>query len=401
MPVSSDDFLYSVDVLREAPEAVIYKNSIANIAECEKLDGKNIRVTFVEAFGGSAYLLDFPLIPQHHFSQGNDMSPLGNGLYTFESFESGKSMLLLQSPYTFRQRAHIEYVEAIIMPDAETELAAFDQRLIDVINLEMTEWSRYKSTKPTHYGEYTAMYYEFIGFNFKTEIVNDLNFREAIARSFNVDELISNVFLTHAVRAVSPINPDSWAYDAKAPVYAFDIERAKLLIRQIKSREAIEIPTLRVITNEENDERIKVANALVEGMTSIGLSAELETLSFDKFVERLNAGEFDLFVGSYNLSLVPDLRFAFSGMGIIEGSNLLSYSNNEMDELLGAAFTASTEVAYTRALSNVQRHIAENLPVISLAFRKSAVITDTRVYGEIIPSAGNPYANLNEWFIFE
>jgi peptide/nickel transport system substrate-binding protein len=447
MPVSAEDFIYSVEVLRSAPGNAIYKHSIDNIAECESLDGKNIRITFVEPFGGTAYLFDFPLIPEHHYSGGNDMLPLGNGLYTFEEYEPGKSMRLLQSPYTFRQRAYIEYIDAVILPDAETELHAFDQRLIDVISLEVTEWSRHKSTKPTHYGEYTAMYYEFIGFNFKTEIISDFRFREAVARCFNADELISDVFLTHAARSVSPINPASWLYDADAPVYGYDTERAKTLIEQIKSGEVaettptaeeapteetvpaaeetpteettpaseeapteeatpavrvpVEIPALRVITNEENEERVKIANALVEGMESVGLSASLETLPFDGFVERLNAGEFDLFVGSYNLSLVPDLRFAFSGMGIYEGSNLLSYANRDMDALLDAAFAASTEAAYRRSLSSVQRYIAENLPVISLAFRKSAVITDTRVYGEIRPSAGNPYANINEWFIFE
>lgn len=454
-PVSADDIIFTINTLRKAPENAIYKHHIDNIASCEKITGKSVKITFVEVFGGSGYLFNFPIIPQHYYKNETDpasaknMAPLGNGLFLFEEYIPMKSMTLTQSPYSFQNRAYIEKVEALVIADSETELHAFDQGLIDVITLEITSWSRHHSVKQMRYGEYPAMYYDFIGFNFQHEVLQNKLFRQAIAHAMNMDELVSGVYLDHASRTLTPVHPASWVYDNTVPPYTYDMEKARVLLERVRRGETapkddspvetsadetteafandatstenteiptdfeaeaevaeasngdIEIPPLRVLVNEENDERVKAARMLTESMNQLGLETTLEILPFDTFYERLTAGDFDIFVGGYNLSVIPDLRFAFHSSHITTGSNLLSYSDPTLDRLMTAAFSTGTESGYVRALSNVQQYIAEELPVISMVFRKSAVLTSTRIYGDIKPSADNIFANVNEWFIVD
>jgi peptide/nickel transport system substrate-binding protein len=420
-PVTADDIIFSIDTLRTAPEAAIYKHNVDNIGICEKLDDKTVKITFVEVFGGSGYLLNFPIIPRHYYngeknpSSAKNMAPLGNGLFIFDAYTPLKSMELRQSPYTFRQPAYIERVEVLVIPDAETELHAFDQGLIDVIPLSMTEWSKHQNVKQTRYGEYDAGLYEFIGFNANNELLRDKRVRQAITLSLDADTLVPSIYLSHAVRTSAPVNPASWVYDASTPVYAYDREAAKVIMEEVLQTEtggeevsgsesseethAAVKPILRILTNEENAERIKITEALAEALWELGLEPLLVYMPFEQFSQALSGGDYDLFVGGYRFSLIPDLRFAFHSNSILSGTNILAYRDTTLDRMLSVAFSAATENAYIKSLSDVQRRIAEELPVVSLAFQKSAIITDIRIQGDIRPSADNIFANVNEWYI--
>jgi peptide/nickel transport system substrate-binding protein len=250
-------------------------------------------------------------------------------------------------------------------------------------------------------------------------------FRHAVAYAIDADALISSVFLSHADRTLSPVNPSSWLYAPALRSYPHDKDLAGALLERVRSGETEyesetnlpddgeggtltgspvrsvvhSFPLLRILVNEENDERVRIAWAVYDAVSSLGLVAHMDILPFDDFRAKLETGDYDIFVGQYLLSLIPDLRFAFATSGISDGSNLLSYSDTELDRLLSEAFHAVSEERYKNAMHNVQIRLAEELPVISLAFRRSAVLTDTRVHGALSPSVNSIFANVHKWFI--
>ena len=116
-------------------------------------------------------------------------------------------------------------------------------------------------------------------------------------------------------------------------------------------------------------------------------------------VERLENGGFDMFVGGYRLSLMPELRFMLHSEGALGDGNMLNLSDPLLDGLLAAADVSPSESGYARAYSQIQQDVAERLPIICLAFRKSALLTDTRIKGEIRPSFDNVFANIHEWWL--
>jgi peptide/nickel transport system substrate-binding protein len=401
-PVTADDIIFSVSFLQNAPEGAIYKPYAANIAACEKLDTKTVKITFAAVSSGSAYMLAFPIIPQHYYrgetnpASKKNMEPLGNGLFMFSHIQPLVSLTLRQSPYPFRPQASIEKVEALFIADAETGLHAFTQGLTDAIAMEMTEWSKQTSVKKIRYEEYPAMYFDFIGFNFRHEWLAHKQFRQAVAHAFDADGHISRIYLTHAQRAATPVHPASWLYDETVPVYAYDMDLARSSLRLARQdlRTLLigdQVP-LRVLVNRENDQRVKIAESLVRALEELEIKMELEILPFEDFAEKLETGDYDIFVGSYHLSKVPDLTFAFHS-----GGNLLRYGDPDLDALLDAAKTAYSENEHIRVLSALQHHIAEELPVISLAFRNSAVLTDVRINGALNPSLWYSLAGVNGW----
>jgi peptide/nickel transport system substrate-binding protein len=404
-PITSDDLIFSIETLRNAGENAVYRRNVENFAQMEALDERSVRITFSTITGGAAYLFNFPIIPRHHFQQDiNSLSPAGSGPFMFNSFT--ESLSLVRNPYSFRGRPNIQDVYVIITSDAETDLHAFDRGLADIYLSEVPAWARHHSVKPVRSAEHFAMHYEFIGFNFARPLPSMHQFRRAVAHALNVEEYIPDVFLTHAMAARSPIHPASWLYEPDVFIYEYDLDAARALAGQVRhtaAREGLwplddedaELP-LTVLVNRDNIEGVQIARTITEQMNAIGLKAELLPLPFEDYLRHLQNGYFDLFVGGYKLSLHPNLSFAFHSES---PENILSYNDPELDRLLEAAAVAGTDSQFQRTVSDIQMHLARQLPVISLAFRHSAVIADRRIYGDIRPAPDNIFANVHEWFI--
>jgi len=296
-------------------------------------------------------------------------------------------MSLERNPYTFRLRPQIDHVEVLFIPDAETKLHAFDQGVIDAIRLPFAEWVKHHSVKPVHHEDFPAMYFEFIGFNFRRAIFRDERTRQAVAHAFNADEAMNAVYLHQAVRAVSPIHPLSWMHDNNISGPAFDPTRAGELFRAINIPEPLEI-----LVNTEHIERVHIAQRLAAGLISSGQPATVIALPFDEYYTSLTNGDFDLFLGGMQLDFVPDFAFMFQG-GALFGNDPV------MEGLLASLSIASTESAYLQAVSQLQQGFADRLPIISLGFRHSAVLTGTRVTQGRRPASDNVYGFVNEWGI--
>jgi len=401
MPVTSDDLIFSVEVLRLAPDTVIYKRNVENIDSIQRVDSRTVVVNFLAASVTAGYALNFPIIPEHYYRGHNNpasarnMEPLGNGPYLFESIAPMLSMTLARSPYTFRRRAAIEEIEVLFIPDAVSRLYAFDQGIVDAIRLPFSEWVKHHSVKPVHHVEFPAMYFEFIGFNFNREIFQDINIRRGIAYGFNADEAMSAVYSHQAVRAVSPIHPNSWMHDDTVTGPIYDIARALSALRALDTEEPIII-----LVNEEHIERVHIARRLAFDLQMVlalrsdlhQVQFEVIVLPFEEYYARLVDGDFDLYLGGMQLDFVPDFGFMF------QGGELFGY-DPVMEGLLANLNVALTESSFLHAVSQLQQGFSERLPIISLGFRHSAVLTGTRVVQGAGPATDNTFVGVNEWVI--
>jgi len=391
LPVTSDDLIFSVETLRRAPATVIYKNNVSNISQVQRIDSRTVRIFFTQASVTAGKALNFPIIPQHHYQNENNprsvrnMNPVGNGPFMFESHIPMRSITLVRNSNSFRSRAQIEEVEIIFLPDSSTELHAFDQGRIDVLHLPLTEWVRHHSVRPSRHETFPAMYFEFIGFNTWNNIFHDVHNRQAIAHAFNLNTTVSQVYLAQAVPSITPIHPYTWASTAVNPPI-FDPSRARALLGSINP----EYPLV-IIANEENTQRVSIANILARSLTDVGLPTIAEVIPSYEYFARLQLRDFDLYIGGVAMPFIPDVRFLFGG-GFYFNDPLL-------DSLFIAMNSATTESAYTQAVLQFNQTFAEQLPVIGLAFRHSAVHTSMRVQAGISPAPDHIFANINTWVI--
>lgn len=391
IPVTADDVIFSIEFMRISPSTSIYSANADYIASAIRIDARTVQIIFNNASVMAGYSLNFPIIPQHFYygetnpQSENNMNPLGNGAFLFESHAPMRSMTLRRNPYNFRGRARMEQVEIVFLPDTETDFNAFERGRIDAIHLPFTEWTRRQVVRSPVYETFPAMYFEFVGFNFRRSVFRDVFTRQGIAYAFNADELIAGLYLAYAVRAFSPIHPHSWAADDTATGRGYDPARAAALLGKVRADDYIII-----LANAENLQRVSIAERLAESLTTAGLAANAEIVPFDEYSERLAAHDFDLFIGGMELPFAPDVQIFFQGGELFP-----------RDVTLEAAYSAlaiaSTEIAHMQAVSALQQAFNERLPIIPLAFRHSAVLANPRITSSLSPTPDHVFVNVNKW----
>jgi len=382
-PVTADDIIFSVNFLRTAPHGAVYRSRVENIGEVVRINSRTVEIYFARPSVLAAHSLEFPIIPQH---MGEN--PVGSGPFAFAPDATMHGLTLRRNPYA-RTRAQADEVSVVFLPDAATDFHAFERGLIDALHMPLTEWTRRGGVRTPVYETYHAMYFEFVGFNFNRGIFRNIQTRRGISYAFNADEAVASVFLSYAERAAMPIHPQHWAYDSTITPGDYNIMRASALLNTVR----VDAPLV-ILANEDNPQRVAIARRLASDLTRAGLPAGAEIVPADEYFARLTAHDFDLFVGGMELSAAIDVRVFF------QSSDLFMY-----DPLIEAAqaalHSAATEAEFLQAMRRLQIAFAEQIPVIGMAFKHSALLTSTRIVPPTQPAPGFVFADIHEWRIME
>jgi ABC-type transport system substrate-binding protein len=128
--------------------------------------------------------------------------------------------------------------------------------------------------------------------------------------------------------------------------------------------------------NEESISKTKVAQYVEKVLEDAGVSASVESVDFDTYAQKINDGEYSLFVGETTVSLNQDFDFL---------TRMVGYSNPEMDKVLGA-FKEETDLEIKKQkATDVAKMFVDELPVISLYYQKNTLLTDGDIIGDFAP----------------
>ena len=408
--ITADDIVYSVNVLKNAPDNVVYKKCVEKITSCVKVGTYTLEVHFTGAFSGNIYSLTFLPISSK-ISQDNELQPVGNGYYRFESFTPAKELVLKATENSFGATPSISTVTVKMTTDRDTDLYSYSRRITDCVNAEEVDMGKYDLDSNSKKYSYVSNYYDFIGFNFNNAILSDKNIRKAVAYAVPKDDIIEGIYLSNAVPAVTPVSPSSYLYDSTIKDYEYSLETAKKHldsvgytavnesgIRYKTNEEGTQNLSFRLLVNSENDERCQAAQKIRDELRAIGIEIKIEEVPYDQYKTKLESGDFDIFMGGWEISPDSYPGFMFSSAQI-GGTNYISYSSEKMDNLLSAAYNAVSTATIQEAYSALEKEIAEELPYISLVYRKSALFVDERTSGEIKAYNYDCYKTIGNWHI--
>ena len=417
--LTADDVIFSMNTLRGASENAVYKNSMGYIASYTKTGTHSVTITFRQTFSGNLYALCFPVICAHYYNQENvltsakNMKPMGDGYYKFQEFIPTKELRLVKSETVFGEKAKMDNIVVSISADKNTDIFSFDQGLIDTLAADVTEMGKYDGTKNTKLFEYTTNYLDFIGFNFNQSLFQDKNIRKAISYALPREAILESVYLNHATMANTLVNPTSWLFEENTIKYTYKAEEAEKLlrasnwidsnrdgIRDRKTNELVETLKITILVNAENEARRQIAMRLADELHALGFDVSIDVEAFESYTQKLLDKDYDMFIGGWQLSIIPDYSFMLHSSQIGNG-NYAAYNSVEMNEILGAAYVAVKEEDIRNAYSKLQKYTAEELPYIGIAFRNSALFSEERVYGNVNPLENNIFDNINEWFLYD
>ena len=235
----------------------------------------------------------------------------------------------------------------------------------------------------------------------------DINIRKAISYGIDRHKITEEVYLGHATVTDVPVHPNSYMYNEDVQVIGYDLFKAREALQKtslLKSDtgefdEEKKI-TLQLLVNEDNPQRVRTAEIVSNQLADIGIQVEIMKTEWEEYERRLAEKRYDLVIGGWKFSIVPDLRFALHS-NYLNSTNFIGYSNPEMDRLLDEAAITKTKNERTQKFKLIQEKFVNDLPYLSLFYKNGAVIVKNRIKGDVLPNYFNIYNNIEKWHVLE
>ncbi len=418
--LTADDIVFTFNTIKgnikDVNQISTYRGSVENITNITKINSNSVRVTFSKEAGSILEAMTFPILPEHVFAgekvnllNQDDLIIPGTGKYKLEEYENMRNISLIKNDnYWGSKEPYIDNIDVLLVPDEEAQLSLFENGEIDVVDTQVTDWGKHVDEKIVKTSEFITTSYEFLGINFRKSILSDLNIRKAISYSIDREKIISDIYLDHATVADFPIMPNSWLYDDSKIKLGFNFSRASQLLdeagytlkndNEFRTNEKGEVLKLKLIVNSTNILRQQTANFLKNSLKEVGIQLEVEAFEWEDFKEKMTTNNYDLILSGWNLSYIPNITNLFHSSKINNG-NFIAYNNEELDLLLDSYLSSENLTTKKEKFSEIEEHIVNELPYISLFFRNSALLCNKKVKGDINPESYNIFANIEEWYI--
>ncbi len=382
-PFTADDAVFTLDkFLRDVHPRwrPIVNNQIEKI---EKVDDLTIRITLKQPFGPIMLAMEVasaPMIPKHIYD-GTDYranpannTPIGTGPYKLKEWRKGSFIHLVRNEdYWMKDRPHLNEIFWQIIPDAAARAVAYETGRVDVLTggsvdiFDVARLSKLPNTCVTNKGWEMFAPHAWVAVNHRNGILGNKQFRQglmhAIDREFGKDVVWSG----YGKLPTGPISSKTKFYDANVPKYDFNPAKAKQLI-QASGYKGEPIKFLGLPYGET---WTRWAEALKQNFADVGVNIVIETTDVPGWTQRTSNFDFDLtFNFLYQLGdPAIGVGRSYVSSNIVKGNpfgNVGGYSNPEVDRLFAEGAVAPTEQARQAAYSQVQKILADELPVLWL-----------------------------------
>jgi len=346
-------------------------------------------------------------------------NPIGTGPYVLKDWTAGTSMTLEARDTYYRGNPKIKNVVFTFVPKSDTLIAQLKAGEIDVITqdaIDVKDSPVLDAIETAQAFYITGTTWEHIDCNCENEILKDKAVRQALMYGIDRQELIDKVFLGKTEPVNSAILSWSWAYNPKAPVYAYDPAKAEQLLEQagwVKGADGIREKDGKKLAlkygSTDSPMRMKCSPLLKDQLAKIGVDLTIEHMPGKVWFAQegpLTQGTYELgqyaWVGGYDPG--ADNKYSYHSINIptkengYQGGNYPRWSNKESDKLLDAGLATLDKAERTKIYQDWQVIFNTELPTLPLFARPNTTAASKRLKN-IKPgmsSIGETW-NIHEW----
>ena len=410
-PLTADDVDASFKLITESQNP--YSTRFANV-EATSSDGMTWYVTLNTPVINFPALLDFPIMPARDAHMENNITdinyvPIGTGLYNVIDYKETKELYLTANENHFSgKRPKIDNIKITFVSDREAAISMFENLYVDILPESAANLDEYTPKRDfTKSITYPKNKITFLGINNQNPLLLSAATRQAISLCIDKNTMVNETKTRIAVPADIPINPYFCYYDAENVTFPFDTVQANELLigdgfkdnngdgilEKTIYEESHEL-ILDILVNSENSSRLKIAEAIKTSMEKAGFKVTVTSVDFETYKEQINSKNYDLFVGSINISQNNDLSFMLK-----TDRNIFGISNEQIDIYLKQLTVLSNTTTISDIYSSLCTSLAENMPVAGIYYDSGLLLCDKKIKGNIKPAESNVFMNIEEWYI--
>lgn len=397
-PLTAKDVKWSLDSVRNGSLVSVKTTTYQLIDHVDAPDDATLIIHLSEPDGTLLYNLSngaFGIVPYGSDKQFN-RNPIGSGPFKFVSLSPDDKVVLDRNDNYWGQRANVEHLRLMIVPDATTRALELRKGSADISpsgSLSADTIRTLRQYKSLEIEQQPGTVLAYLAFNLRDPILKDLRVRQALAYAIDRGAILHYLFGDEGRLADSVLPPQHWAYTGDVTHYAYDPDKANAILESAgyhRGKDGIRIH-LTMKTSTEETTRL-LAAVLQEQLYKVGIALDIRSFEFATFYSDVQKGSFQL----YSLRWIggnedPDIfYYAFHSSSFPpRHANRSYYANPEVDQLIEAGRSTVDQEKRKEIYAKVQQILAHDLPYIDLWYFDNVVVHSTRVKNLQISAAGN------------
>jgi peptide/nickel transport system substrate-binding protein len=417
MPLTAHDVVFTYRTALDESYSGVWTEVRLNIASVDALDDRTVRFTFIEPYAPFRGILTIGIAPRHLLEQvpGTELRdyraynverPIGAGPFKLGSWATGQNVVLERFDEYFEGRPYLDRVTfrfanptaaVLLLQTGEVDQVPID--LADVASVETIAGVTLQGTWRDGY--------DLIAWNVRRPLFADRRVRQALTHAIDREAMVAALLGGRGAIAHVPMSPARASdYTNDVPKYAYDPARARALLAEAGWRpgpDGVQQKDGRrfrfeLLTNSEAPLFADIAVIVQQQLSEIGVEVDVASLELRAMHARIRPprSEFDALVTAHGSG---DLYIAdiFHTRAIERGNNVTGFSHGRVDELIDRSLRSINRDERREALDELQRVLAEELPVTFLFYRENLVALRSDIRGFRVHPMAMPY-RAHEWW---
>ncbi len=415
-PFTAEDVLFTFQRLIDPKTRTPFSVDFLQVEKAEVLSPYVFRVRYKRPFAPAVESWGMGIIPKHIFENTDintnpaNKNPIGTGPYIFHSWKTDEKIEIRANPNYFEDRPYLDRYVYRIIPDLSVQFLELRQGTLSMMAPTPDQYNGYEEFFLDYDKyKYPAFRYDYIAFNLKSPFFEDKRVRTALAHGINIQEIIAGVYQGLAVQATGPFPQASWAFNKEVQPIAYDVEKAKSLLKEAGWTDSDGDGFLdkggqkfafTLILNQGNTVRESIAQIAQNNLKALGIDVTVRILEWSVFIHKyIDEREFEACVLGWNLSRDPDCTSIWHSSEIGKAKyNFVGYKNPEVDRLLVEGRETFNLASREKIYRRIHALIADDVPYIFLVNPMSLPVVHKKLRGVELAPAGLAW-NFNEWYI--
>lgn len=383
-PFTSADAVFTYRRIVDETVASPRRPDFELISQVDAPDAHTFVVDYRKPYSSALMSWTIGMLPEHilegrstsWWATNFNRSPVGTGPFRFVEWRSNEFIRLDRNPDYFLGAPHLETIAVRTIPDQVAIRLAFETRQIDYWGVDDHAVSAFRKDKRYDIFSSLSTAYEYIGWNLRREMFQDLRVRKALAHAVDVGAIIQYVVYGYGERSTGPFVPTTWYYNEGITPFEYDPERAKRLLAEAgwtPGPDGILVKggrrfSFELLTAQGGETRKDIATLVQADLARIGIEVEIGILEWTVFIKQVTQDlDFDAVVLGWSLGFDYDQYQIWHSSQVGAGMlNTAAYRNPEVDALLERIRGTFDRDEIKRLCGEMQRIIYEDQPYLFL-----------------------------------
>lgn len=400
--LEAQDVKYS---LSQATQQGRFSGRLNNLESIVVVDSLTLQITLSSVNYKLPVLLDIPIIKYNSIDFNY---PPGTGPYIYVDSMAAR----LSAAQDHRALSSLPVPVIYLKDCTNIELSvAFSSQDIDLFWDDPGDSSEINILSDHEVRYYNTTILQLVGFNTKTSVLSNPEFRRALGLAVDRDHIVKNIYSSYAIAAPLALSPNYTLYDTTWENHAQDSLTeissifASLDMKDDDSNGYLEYPasnggyqpfSLTFIVNGDNKYKVAAAEEITSSLKAIGIDVNLKKLSWSAYMSALENENFDLYYADVSLPPDYDLTELLSAGGALDYGQIGHASYSSYIDAFLSAFDYDAE---TTAAGQLCSYVYENAPFIPVLYRKYAVHTNRNTVSGLDPTQSSLFFELFDWTI--